>query len=75
MDFRPGDIEWLNNYVILHSGTVYVDHGAADKKRLLLRLWLNHPKARPLDDDFANKALMGPRKGVKHRTPTYELAD
>ena len=75
MDFRPGDIQWLNNYVILHSRTVYVDHGAADKKRLLLRLWLNHPKARPLDDDFANKALMGPRKGVKHRTPTYELAD
>ena len=75
MDFRPGDIQWLNNYVILHSRTVYVDHGAADKKRLLLRLWLNHPKARPLDDDFANKALMGPRKGVKHRAPTYELAD
>ena len=75
MDFRPGDIQWLNNYVILHSRTVYVDHGAADKKRLLLRLWLNHPNARPLDDDFANKALMGPRKGVKHRAPTYELAD
>jgi len=75
MDFRPGDIQWLNNYVILHSRTVYVDHGAADKKRLLLRLWLNHPKARPLEDDFANKALMGPRKGVKHRAPTYELAD
>ena len=75
MDFRPGDIQWLNNYVILHSRTVYVDHGTADKKRLLLRLWLNHPKARPLDDDFANKALMGPRKGVKNRTPTYELAD
>ena len=75
MDFRPGDIQWLNNYVILHSRTAYVDHGAADKKRLLLRLWLNHPKARPLEDDFANKALMGPRKGVKHRAPTYELAD
>lgn len=75
MDFRPGDIQWLNNYVILHSRTGYVDHAEADRKRLLLRLWLNHPKARPLDDAFANKALMGPRKGVKKRAPTYELAD
>jgi len=73
MDFRPGDIQWLNNYVILHSRTEYVDHSEADRKRLLLRLWLNHPKARPLHDDFANKALMGPRKGVKKRSPTFEL--
>lgn len=75
MDFQPGDIQWLNNYVILHSRTGYVDHAGAEKRRLLLRLWLNHPKARPLDDDFANKALMGPRKGVKKRSATYELAD
>jgi hypothetical protein len=75
MDFQPGDIQWLNNYVILHSRTEYEDHTEPDRKRLLLRLWLNHPKARPLDDDFANKALMGPRKGVKKRAATYELAD
>lgn len=75
MDFRPGDIQWLNNYVILHSRTAYEDHDDPDRKRLLLRLWLNHPKARPLDDDFANKALMGPRKGVKKRAATYEMAD
>ena len=45
-----------------------------DRKRLL-RLWLNHPKVHPLDDDFANKAPTGPRKGVKKRAATYELAD
>ena len=73
MDFQPGDIQWLNNYVILHSRTEYVDHEELAKKRLLLRLWLNHAKARPLNDDFANKALMGPRKGVKNRSATYEL--
>ncbi len=75
MDFQPGDIQWLNNYVILHSRTAYMDHDDPAKKRLLLRLWLNHAKARPLNDDFANKALMGPRKGVKKRTATYELVD
>ena len=75
MTFEPGDIQWLNNYVILHSRTEYEDHAEPDRKRLLLRLWLNHPKARPLDDDFANKALMGPRKGVKKRVATYEMAD
>ncbi len=71
MEFQPGDIQWLNNYVILHSRGGYVDHEEPARKRLLLRLWLNHTKARPLNDDFANKTLMGPRKGVKKRSATY----
>jgi hypothetical protein len=73
MDFQPGDIQWLNNYVILHSRTVYEDYDDPEQKRLLLRLWLNHAKARPLNFDFANKTLMGPRKGVKNRSATYRV--
>ncbi|MEZ5740780.1 MAG: TauD/TfdA family dioxygenase [Burkholderiaceae bacterium] len=42
MDFRPGDIQWLNNHVILHSRTRFDDYtrtrsGGAQ----LLRLWLS----------------------------------
>ena len=75
MQFQPGDIQWLNNHVILHSRTAYEDHPEPERKRLLLRLWLNHAGARPLDDNFANKALNGPRKGVRKRDHTYDPAD
>jgi hypothetical protein len=41
MDFRPGDVQLLNNAVILHSREAYVDHEEPDRKRHLLRLWLS----------------------------------
>jgi hypothetical protein len=43
MDFRPGDIQFLNNRTILHSRTDYVDHDDPAQKRHLLRLWLMMP--------------------------------
>lgn len=70
MDFQPGDIQLLNNYVTLHARTKVIDHEDPARKRLLLRLWLNHDGARPLDDDFANKTLNGPRRGVQPRAST-----
>ena len=40
MDFRPGDIRWLKNAVILHARTEYEDFAEPGRKRHLLRLWL-----------------------------------
>lgn len=40
MELQPGDIQFVNNYVALHSRTQYVDHQESDRKRHLLRLWL-----------------------------------
>jgi Taurine catabolism dioxygenase TauD, TfdA family len=40
MDFRPGDIQLLNNARILHSREAYVDHRDPARRRHLLRLWL-----------------------------------
>jgi hypothetical protein len=40
MDFRPGDIQWLNNSVILHSREAYEDDPDPAHRRHLLRLWL-----------------------------------
>lgn len=40
MEFLPGDMQFLNNYVVLHSRTDYIDFPELDKKRHLLRLWL-----------------------------------
>jgi hypothetical protein len=67
MDFQIGDVQILNNYVTLHSRDAFVDYEDPAKRRMLLRLWVNHEKVRPLNYDFANKALMGPRKGVRKR--------
>jgi hypothetical protein len=41
MDFRPGDVQLLNNAVILHSREAYEDHDDLDQRRHLLRLWLS----------------------------------
>lgn len=45
MDFRPGDIQLLNNHVILHSRTAFEDHDDPQRKRLLKRLYINNREA------------------------------
>jgi hypothetical protein len=40
MDFRPGDIQFINNYHVLHGRTSYVDDNGTGKVRHLKRLWL-----------------------------------
>jgi hypothetical protein len=43
MDFRPGDMQFLNNRVIFHARTDYRDNPDPQLKRHLLRLWLMMP--------------------------------
>lgn len=40
MDFKPGDIQLLNNYKVLHARAAYEDYPEPERKRHLLRLWL-----------------------------------
>ncbi|HEV7383649.1 MAG TPA: TauD/TfdA family dioxygenase [Phenylobacterium sp.] len=40
MDFQPGDMQFINNYHVLHGRSAYVDDRAAGKVRHLKRLWL-----------------------------------
>ncbi len=40
MDFRPGDMQFINNYHVLHGRTAYLDDPATGKVRHLKRLWL-----------------------------------
>lgn len=48
MHFEPGDIQLVNNHVLYHGRTAFVDYPEADKKRVLLRLWLSVPGSRPI---------------------------
>jgi hypothetical protein len=52
MALQPGDMQFVNNYAVLHSRTAYEDHEDPSRWRLLLRLWLNLEE-QELDPDFA----------------------
>jgi hypothetical protein len=40
MTFEPGDIQFVNNYHVLHGRRAYVDDADAGRVRWLKRLWL-----------------------------------
>ena len=46
--FEPGDIQFLNNFVTLHTRREYEDWPEESRKRHLLRLWLSDPEGRPI---------------------------
>jgi hypothetical protein len=46
--FQRGDIQFLNNFVMLHTRREYQDWPEPARKRHLLRLWLYDPAGRPI---------------------------
>ena len=55
MDFQPGDIQLLNNHMIVHSRTEFEDWPEPERRRHLLRLWLNLHNGRPLEPKFVER--------------------
>jgi hypothetical protein len=64
MVFEQGDIQILSNYGILHSRKGFVDFPEPERKRDLLRLWLNLRNGRQLAPEFADRLNTGPRGGI-----------
>ncbi len=52
MDFRPGDIQIVNNLITLHARTEYEDFPELERRRHLLRLWFAVPEGWPLPKDY-----------------------
>lgn len=52
MDFQVGDIQFVNNYVCLHSRNAYEDYELETERRHLLRLWLAQHGGRDLPTSF-----------------------
>ncbi len=69
MTFQPGDLQLLNNFVVLHSRTPYEDAEPPAAKRLLLRLWINLWEGRELAPAFADRYNAGARQGVPTQAP------
>ena len=55
MMLEPGDMQFANNYAVLHSRSAFRDAEALDARRKLLRLWLKMPDARRLSPDFPGR--------------------
>jgi len=49
MTFEPGDMQFVNNYHVLHGRKAYVDDADAGRVRWLKRLWLATEILRPED--------------------------
>jgi len=48
MDLEPGDIQLVNNHVLVHSRAEYEDDEDPERRRHLLRLWLSLNEPQPL---------------------------
>lgn len=67
MDFEPGDMQFLQNYQILHDRTAFQDWPDPARRRHLLRLWLCAPRGRELPPAYADRndsLKIGDRGGV-----------
>jgi hypothetical protein len=68
LDFplQPGDLQLLNNHMVLHARSNFIDWPERERQRLLLRLWVNRREGegRLLAADFADRYNTGHRQGV-----------
>ncbi len=68
MDFEPGDMQFLQNYQVLHDRTAFNDWpGEPDRRRHLLRLWLCAPRGRELPPSYLDRQEsieIGDRGGI-----------
>jgi hypothetical protein len=59
MMLEPGDMQFANNYAVLHSRNGFEDHDDVGQHRKLLRLWLKMGNARTLAPDFPGRNGFG----------------
>lgn len=55
MMLEPGDLQFANNYAVLHSRTEFEDDADPARHRKMLRLWLKMPNARSLAPEFPGR--------------------
>ena len=65
---QPGEMYFINNYTILHARTAFEDFEEEDRRRHLLRLWLEVPQLRPVHPHIQSRGI----EAVPGRTPSYD---
>lgn len=56
MELRPGDMQFINNYHVLHGRTAYADDREGGKVRHLKRLWLETSVLASRPEHFRNRS-------------------
>lgn len=75
MSFEPGDMQFLNNYVVLHSRGDYEDWPEIERKRHLLRLWLRTPGFSRLPAPFADRNADMAAWQQQPRPPVFDTSE
>ena len=68
MDFKPGDMQLINNFTTMHARTVFEDGQGVADKRHLLRIWLCVADGLPIPECFAERygsVEIGARGGIR----------
>lgn len=71
---QPGDLLLVNNYMVMHKRTRFVDADEPEKKRLLLRFWLNLHNGRTIPPGTA-KAINRLGFGLPKVSPERSSAE
>jgi hypothetical protein len=69
---QPGEMYFLNNYTILHARTAFEDFEEEDRRRHLLRLWLEAPWMRQVHPHVHLFEGGSGIAAVAGRTPTFD---
>jgi len=69
MELRPGDMQFINNYHVLHGRTAYEDDRTTGKVRHLKRLWLETTALTSRPPHFANHSRHWSAKRSVSRLP------
>jgi len=73
MNIAEGDIQFLNNRLLLHGRTGYQDHAAMASRRHLLRLWLKVPEWPSLPAGQAMHTAEDHPLWLRQRSPFMEV--
>ena len=71
MEFQEGDIQLINNHILLHAREAYEDYPEPGRERHLLRMWIavDEARRRPLADTLSERYRWVQRGGIPVKTP------
>ena len=55
MSLKPGDMQFVNNHIIVHAREQFEDYPELEKRRYMVRLWLSSPLGRALPEFLAER--------------------
>ena len=73
MKLERGDMQFVNNYCVLHSRTAYEDHQEEGRKRHLLRLWLRTPAFEDFPSALRDRYQDMDKWRANPRAPSYNF--